>query len=192
MLFTSLDQLTQLFNTFEVSNNGGDPIDLQNSLDQLAHWLQVIQGKRQKVMVIGNGGSAAIASHIQTDLCNAIKIRGIVFNEPPLLSALSNDYGYPVAFERLVELWADPDDLLIAISSSGKSENILRAVGQAKQLGCQAITLSGFSAENPLRKLGDINYYVASHSYGLVEATHAVLAHLMTDWALEKIQGDHK
>lgn len=140
--------------------------------------------EKRKLMVIGNGGSAAIASHMQNDLCKAVGLRAIVFNESPLLTAYSNDHGYEVAFERLVELWAEPEDLLIAISSSGKSENILRAVRMALSKGCLVITFSGFQPDNPLRKMGDINFYVPAQTYGFVEIAHMALGHYLTDCAM--------
>ncbi len=140
--------------------------------------------KLGKAMVIGNGGSAAIASHLQNDLCNAVGIRALAFQEPPRLTAISNDRGYGGVFEEPVELWASDGDLLIAISSSGQSANILRAVKAAQARGCHIITLSGFSAHNPLRSLGNVNLYVASQEYGYVEAAHSVLAHFLTDCAM--------
>lgn len=135
-------------------------------------------------MLIGNGGSAAITSHMRNDLCKAIGIRAMVLNDPPLLTALSNDHGYTCAFERSVELWANSGDLLLAISSSGQSESILRAGQAAVAQGCQIITLSGFQADNPLRYMAHLNYYAPSQVYGYVELAHSVLAHLMTDRAL--------
>lgn len=138
----------------------------------------------KKVMIIGNGGSAAIASHIQNDLCKAVGVRAMVFNEPPLLTALSNDHGYNCVFEKPVELWSEPGDLLIAISSSGKSENILRAVQFSRKGGCQILTFSGFQPDNPLRQQGDLNFYVPSETYGLVEAAHLALTHFLTDLAM--------
>src|SRR5579871_4591131 len=126
-----------------------------------------------KILVIGNGGSAAIASHVQNDLCKAVGIPTLVFNEAPLLTALSNDLGYEVAFEQQVKMWANPTDLLIAISSSGKSANILRAVSMARNIGCPVISFSGFQADNPLRQMGTLNFYVASERYGYVEMIHS-------------------
>lgn len=87
-------------------------------------------------------------------------------------------------FERQVEWWAAPGDVLIAISSSGKSENILRAVAAAHARGCKTITMSGFGADNPLRKSGYLNFYVASPYYGYVELAHAALASYLTDCAV--------
>ena len=142
-------------------------------------------------MVIGNGGSAAIASHMQIDLCNAVGVRVMDFNHAPLLTALGNDHGYDCVFERPIELWADPDDLLVAISSSGQSDNIIRAVKAAAVRGCQIITLSGFNPENPLRSLGNVNFYTPSSVYGYVESTHSALSHYLTDYAM-LLRGEKK
>ena len=142
----------------------------------------------KKVLVIGNGGSAAIASHMQTDLCHSLGIRGLVFNEPPLLTALANDNGYENAFQRLVDLWGDSGDVLVAISSSGKSPNILNACAAARGRGLSLITYSGFGADNPLRTRGDVNFYVANAQYGPVESAHAVLVHHLTDGVLAHLR----
>lgn len=145
-----------------------------------------VHGK--KVLVIGNGGSAAIASHMQTDLCHSLGIRGLVFNEPPLLTALANDNGYENAFQRLVDLWGDSGDVLVAISSSGRSPNILNACAAARARGLGLITYSGFGADNPLRSKGDLNFYVANANYGPVESAHAVLVHHLTDQVLAHLR----
>ena len=137
-------------------------------------------------MIVGNGGSAAIASHIHNDLCKSVGMRALVFNETPLLTAFSNDLSYAVAFENLVNLWADNGDMLIAISSSGKSENIIRAAKAALVKGCAVITLSGFNNDNPLRQIGQMNYYVPSGEYGYVELIHSILTHYISDAATKK------
>ncbi|MDP3920154.1 MAG: SIS domain-containing protein [Candidatus Omnitrophota bacterium] len=139
---------------------------------------------QSKIMLVGNGGSAAIVSHMQNDLCDSVKARAMVFNEPPFLTAVSNDHGYATFFEDAVKLWAEPGDVLIAISSSGKSENILRAVRAARAKDSEVITLSGFDEKNPLRSLGDLNFYVPANEYGIVETAHGILCHYMSDAAL--------
>ena len=82
-----------------------------------------------------------------------------------------------------VRQWSQPGDLLITVSSSGGSENILRAATSARELGCRVITLTGFKPDNPSRKLGDLNFYVDSSEYGFVETAHAALTHFLTDQA---------
>ena len=108
-------------------------------------------------------------------------VRAIAFNDSSLLTCISNDYGYEHVFEKPVEMFVDPSDVLIAISSSGKSANILKAVEVAKSKGCFIITLSGFEANNPLRQQGHLNFYVPSKAYGFVEISHLIICHLFAD-----------
>jgi len=168
----------------QVTEGHGAELSLDEGTSRAVAIVLLVKASSGKVMVIGNGGSAAIASHMQNDLCQAVGVRAMVFTQAPSLTARANDYGYESVFERPVKLWADTDDLLVAISSSGKSENILRAVRSATSRGCQVITLSGFSADNPLRRLGDLNFYVPSPEYGYVESAHSVITHFLTDCAM--------
>lgn len=108
-------------------------------------------------------------------------MRAIAFNDACLLTCISNDFGYQYVFEKPIEMFAAVDDILVAISSSGRSENILRGVGAAKNKGCNIITMSGFDPDNPLRSTGNINFYVPSHSYGYVEISHLSLCHYIVD-----------
>ena len=135
------------------------------------------------IIFIGNGGSAAIASHMAIDYTKNGGIRAMAMNDGAALTCLSNDLGYENVFAKQLEMHAREGDLLVAISSSGSSENILRAVGAARDRGCAVITLSGFSSNNPLRQLGDLNLYVPSGEYGFVEVTHLSLCHAMLDLA---------
>jgi D-sedoheptulose 7-phosphate isomerase len=130
-----------------------------------------------KIYLLGNGGSAAVASHVVTDLCNGAKLRAGTLHEPSLLSCYSNDYGYEQAYALLVQRLCHPQDLLVAISSSGQSANILNAVASARNLGAGVITLSGFLPDNPLRQLGDINFWLDSSDYGAVEVGHLFILH---------------
>jgi D-sedoheptulose 7-phosphate isomerase len=132
-------------------------------------------------MIIGNGGSAGIAGHIAIDLLKNAGIPAMTFNDASSLTCLGNDLGYDAVFQKPVEVHARPDDVLIAISSSGRSKNILSAVLEAQEAGCFIVTLSGFDADNPLRSMGDLNVYVPSHSYGAVEITHLAICHCVVD-----------
>lgn len=178
-------QLGDLLSNMQATDGKGTALTLDEGTSKATDIILSVGKESKKVMVIGNGGSAAIASHMQNDLCKAAGMRAMVFNDVPLLTALANDHGYECVFERPVLLWAETGDLIIAISSSGKSNNILRAVRAAKKRGCQSITLSGFGADNPLRRLGDVNFYVPSPDYGFVETAHAALAHFLTDCAAQ-------
>jgi D-sedoheptulose 7-phosphate isomerase len=140
----------------------------------------------RKVIFIGNGGSAAIASHQAVDYWKNGGMRAIAFNDSSLLTCIANDYGFAEVFERPVAMFADPGDVLIAISSSGRSENIHRGTAAARAAGCAVITLSGFAPDNGLRALGDINFFVPSHSYAEVEISHLAVCHAMVDFLIAR------
>jgi D-sedoheptulose 7-phosphate isomerase len=164
-----------------VTDHEGRTFSSKDGISQVLDSLLHLQGK---AIIIGNGGSAAIASHLNNDLCNAVGVRSMVFNDPSQLTALSNDHGYNVVFERPTEMWGDAGDVFIAISSSGQSENILRATKAARKRGCHVFTFSGFEKKNPLRQLGHLNFYIPSTSYGEVEVAHMSLTHYVTDCAM--------
>lgn len=183
-------RLSELLLSTQVTSRDGANLSLDEGADQAVQMILSVKSTSGKIMLIGNGGSAAIVSHMQNDLCKGAGLRAMVFNEPPLLTAFANDHGYRYVFERPVVLWAGGGDVILAISSSGQSENILRAVQAASEQGCQAITFSGFSPDNPLRHLGDVNFYVSSDAYGYVEISHATLAHFLTDCAMVAVRGE--
>mgnify|MGYP001340853424 CR=1 FL=1 len=178
-----VEAVAALARKVEVTDSERAIVPLERAAHRAIDLILRLKDEGRKVLLIGNGGSAAIASHTHNDLCKAVGVRAMVFVESPLLTALSNDHGYDCVFERPVELWAAAGDLMIAISSSGRSENILRAVRVSRGRGCGIITFSGFQTDNPLRRLGDLNFYVPSPVYGHVELVHSVLAHFLTDYA---------
>ncbi|MDQ3068399.1 MAG: SIS domain-containing protein [Acidobacteriota bacterium] len=141
-------------------------------LDRLCTTLGSVPGARRKVIVAGNGGSAAIASHVSVDLTKALAIRAISFNEADLITCFGNDYGYDQWLAKAIEAYADPGDVAVLISSSGQSPNIVNAARAAKVLGLTVVTLSGFDAANPLRTLGDQNLWTDSRNYNVVESVH--------------------
>jgi D-sedoheptulose 7-phosphate isomerase len=181
-------RLQTLLEEAQATGPAGEALDQDRAMAAGRDLILGVLENRRKVMVVGNGGSAAIASHLQTDLIHSLKVRALIFTEPSVLTAQANDHGYATAFSNLTELWAEPGDLMIAISSSGKSENILGACRAARNLGARIITFSGFAPGNPLRGLGDLNFHVASPDYGQVESSHAVLIHHLTDLVLAALR----
>lgn len=137
---------------------------------------QIIKTHRhgKKLLIVGNGGSAAMASHLSVDFLKVTGIRAMNFNEADLITCFSNDYGYEHWVERAFEAYADPGDLAIIISSSGQSPNMINAAKKAADMKLGIITVSGFTQNNPLRKLGDINLWVDSSAYNIVEMTHHI------------------
>jgi len=127
-----------------------------------------------KIIFIGNGGSAAMSSHLSIDLTKAANIRAINFNEADLLTCFANDYGYEHWVARALEFYADKNDVVVLISTSGKSQNIINGAAQARNMGLSIITLSGFDSKNPLRELGQVNFWCDSDAYNVVEMTHHV------------------
>ena len=129
--------------------------------------------KNRKVLIFGNGGSAAISSHVSIDLTKNTKIKVHNFNEADLLTCFSNDYGYEKWVEKTIEFYADQGDVVILISSSGKSMNMVNACAAAKNKKIsKVITLTGHEKNNPLSQLGDINLWINSKAYNFIENTH--------------------
>lgn len=131
--------------------------------------------------LIGNGGSAAIASHMAIDFFNRGGIRTVNPPDAAALTCLGNDFGFDQVYARQIEGRFDPGDLLIAISSSGRSPDILNAVAAARGLSGTVITLSGFEAANPLSSMGDLNFHVPSDDYGPVELAHLAILTAILD-----------
>lgn len=175
--------LARMFDQVEVTGARGAPLSIDEGIARAVDFVVSLKDGG-KALLIGNGGSAAIASHMQNDLCKAVGVRAMVFSEAPLLMALANDEGYHTVFHRPVGMWAEPNDLLIAVSSSGESENIVTAASLASEKGCRLITFSGFKPANRLRQFGHVNVYVPSLAYGYVEMTHQVIGHCITDIAV--------
>jgi len=162
------------------------PISVDRAIGNIVARLVTNIRMGKKLMAIGNGGSAAIAIHALTDYANAGGLKTVDFNSPAMLTCMANDYGYENVFARPVELFAKEDDILFAISSSGKSPNILKACEEARFRECYIVTFSGFKPDNPLRKLGNINFYVPSTHYGFVELAHQTLIHCILDFFVER------
>lgn len=141
---------------------------------------------KNKVIVVGNGGSAAMASHVTVDLTKVAEVKAINFNEADLITCFANDYGYENWVTKALEFYSNPGDILILISSSGMSKNIINAANSGKNLGLKVITLSGFSKKNNLRSKGVINLWVDSSEYNIVEMTHHVWLLSIVDFIVKK------
>ena len=128
--------------------------------------------KGGKVIIVGNGGSAAIASHVSVDLTKNARIRSVNFNESDLITCFANDYGYERWVEKSVDFYADKKDTLVLISSSGKSMNMINACKTAKRKKIKVISLTGHSKNNPLSKISDLSLWINSKAYNYIENTH--------------------
>ena len=166
--------------------------DLRNLLlfeDQILKNLLLVREKilklklnNKKILIFGNGGSASISSHFSTDMTKFAKIRCLNFNEANLITCFANDYGYENWAAKSIDFYGEKGDILIAISSSGRSKNIINACKAAKRKKFSFIvTLSGFKKNNPLSKIGDMNFWIKSDIYNYVENVHQILLLSLVD-----------
>jgi len=165
----------------EITDIFGSILKFNNGIDLSVKMLLEIQNKNHRIYIVGNGGSAAIASHTAIDLLKNGNIPATSFNDASLLTCISNDLGYDEVFSKPIEMLAREGDLVICISSSGNSNNIVKAANTAKIKDCSVITLSGFTPVNKLRPLGNINFFVPSFSYGFLEIIHQYILHCILD-----------
>jgi D-sedoheptulose 7-phosphate isomerase len=143
-------------------------------LERLAVLFTQAQERKGKVILVGNGGSASIASHVAVDLTKVGGIRAVTFNDDNLLTCFANDYGYEHWVEKALEFYAEAEDVAVLISSSGRSPNIVNGAALARTRRLRVVTMSGFDADNPLRASGELNFWADSRSYNIVEMTHHI------------------
>jgi D-sedoheptulose 7-phosphate isomerase len=178
------DTLGRLLLATACTDRSGRTISLSDAYDWAMHLALRTHAQGNKLMFIGNGGSAAIASHMAADFTKTGNIRTVAFNDSSMLTCLGNDLGYENVFAKQIEMHARQGDMLVAVSSSGRSANILKGVAAARTMGCAVLTLSGFLSDNPLRRLGDVNMWVNTSEYGFVEIAHLALCHAILDMAM--------
>lgn len=178
MFSNRFQELASITSSCSYTTHNGSSITESEALQE---FFKKISSTKGIIYVIGNGGSAGIASHFSNDLMKALKISSQTLYDSNLMTCLSNDIGYEHVFSYPLERLLKAEDLLVAISSSGKSPNILKAVEVATNKNIPVITLSGFLQDNPLRKLGHLNFWINACDYGLVEIAHFFFLHSIID-----------
>jgi len=151
-----------------------------DAVDRVISSAHEVRRRNGRVFFIGNGGSAAIASHMAIDWLNKGKFAAMAFNDGAALTCLGNDYGYHHVFNNQLRAHCRDGDMVFAISSSGNSQSIIVPALMAKGTAT-VVTLTGFAPDNMLRSMGDINFYVPSQSYGVVETAHLAILHAILD-----------
>ena len=141
-----------------------------------------------KIIFVGNGASASLASHAATDLTKQGKIKSIALNDHNLITALSNDYGYEKWVEKALSYYSSENDMLVLISVSGESPNLINAANYAKKNSLITLSLTGFGKENTLRSLTDYSLWVECKSYNIVESIHTIWITLIIDLIIGKSQ----
>ena len=176
---------SKYFSTIKASLDSVDVFQLE----KVANLIAKANTSSNKIIIVGNGGSASIASHLTVDFINAAKIKAINFNESSIITCFSNDYGYENWVAKALDCYAGAGDVVILISSSGQSNNMLIGANKAKSINANIITLSGFLEDNPLRKLGFVNLWVDSKEYNIVEMTHHIWLLAIVDYIIVKNKG---
>ena len=160
-------------------------LDYESASDAI-ELIKSLKKTNNKIMIAGNGGSAAMASHVCVDFTKVAKIRATNFNEADLITCFSNDYGYENWVEMALKSYSDSSDMVILISSSGSSKNIINGANEALSMKLPLITFSGFSSDNLLRKLGHINFWVDSSTYNIVESVHQMWMLSVIDYLIQE------
>ena len=186
MTWTSnISHLTKCLNVLSVRNIRGREIHADEAFSQWIDKLLCIRREGKTVFLIGNGASSSMASHMAADLGKNARIRSEVLTDPALITAVGNDCGFEEAFAEPLRWRMTAGDMLVAISSSGQSPNILAAVSLAMSMSAYVVTLSAMKANNGLRGYGDLRFYVPAKTYGSAETSHAAVLHYWVDEAIE-------
>ena len=180
-LFDTLQSI--VFSTFD-----GLILQHEEGFSQLESILLEVEARRKSVYCIGNGASATICSHFAADINKNAGVRAHVFTDAALLTAVSNDISFERVYAEILRLQARSGDMLLTVSSSGNSQNILEAITEAKQMGIVIVTLSAMSPANASRTLGDINIYAPAATYGLAESAHTCILHHVIDRSIAALR----
>lgn len=175
-----IEKVIHVLRNIDIST-GSEIENYEAGMNHIIEILKLCKERRNALYIIGNGGSAGIAQHMTADFLKNGGFRTYSMFGQPTITCISNDLTYEYVFCKQLELLANTDDLLIAISSSGESENIIKAVKTMRNMGGRVITLTGFKPDNRLRKMGEINVYVPSDEYGMVESLHNLVLQQMVD-----------
>ena len=178
-----LNEFSISLKDFKVEGKDNNKIKQTDGLDLAVDFIRNLIIENKNLFIIGNGGSSGIASHAANDFINMCGLKCQTFHDISILTCMTNDYGYDVTYQKLLENFANENDCLIAISSSGNSVNIINATEKFRKINSKGkiITLSGFSKVNKLRGKGDLNFWIDSNSYGIVEIAHQFILHFFAD-----------
>ena len=174
-------ELKACLDSLSVWDATGNTVEPEMGFSRLREVTLQLRKNGNTIFFIGNGASASMASHISADLAKNAHLNTQVFTDLSLITALANDLCYEEVFAEPLRWQGKKGDMLVAISSSGRSPNILRASQEARNLGVTVVTLSAMKPDNPLRTMGSLNFYVPAATYGLAETSHAAILHFWVD-----------
>ncbi|MGD0576784.1 MAG: SIS domain-containing protein [Candidatus Staskawiczbacteria bacterium] len=172
--------------------------DLLNKTEKIANLLEETKNKKNRIFIMGNGGSGSTASHFAEDLSkgtiveDSLRFKAIsLADSMPAILAWANDSGYENIFVEQLKIFMEPDDVVIGISGSGNSKNVIKAIDYANQKGGITIGFSGYDG-GELIKRAKINIHVPSFNMQRVEDVHMMVTHLLMSLLLEKEKQNFK
>ena len=160
--------------------------ELDKTFDAFKELAIGIKNNKNKLIFAGNGASASISAHAAVDFTKQAGVRSITFNEANIITCFSNDYGYDKWIATALDFYANDGDVLVLISVSGESPSVIEAAQRAKEAGLKVVTFSGRSPENSLKALGDVNFWVDSNAYNIVECIHMMWITTVIDSVIGK------
>ncbi|MEW6264296.1 MAG: SIS domain-containing protein [Thermodesulfobacteriota bacterium] len=175
------DELRQILGRLEATESSGRHLDPDEALNTWRDLTLEVRASGRTIYLIGNGASASMASHVAADLAKNARVHTEVFTDLSLLTAIGNDLSFEEVFAEPLRRRMKQAEMLVTISSSGDSPNVIKAAREAIRLGGQVITLSAMKPENKSRSLGRLNFYVPAQTYGWAETCHAAILHFWVD-----------
>ena len=176
-----MQDIGELLSALSCTTPGGKTLAPDAGFKEWKRAAEACRIAQRAIYLIGNGASASMASHFAADLAKNAHLHTEVFSDLSLVTAIANDLGYENVFSEPLSRRAVSGDMLVAISSSGRSPNVLKAVAVARKQKLMVVTLSGMKDSNPLRAAGDLNFYVPAQSYGYAETCHSSILHHWMD-----------
>lgn len=141
---------------------------------QMASMMEGVRQRGGKIIMAGNGGSAAMSSHVAVDFTKQTGIPTVTFNDVSLVTCFANDFGYEHWLSKAIHRFGNPGDLVVLISCSGTSPNMANGAVAAKEKGCELITLTGFEENNPVSMHADLKFWINSRAYNVIECVHQI------------------
>jgi len=160
--------------------------DIEKKFQEFKKLALKVKSNKSKLIFAGNGASASISSHGAVDFTKQAGVRSITFSDANMITAFSNDYGYDNWMVKALDFYSNPGDALVLTSVSGESPSVVLAAQRAKEVGIKVVTFSGRSSNNSLRGLGDINFWVDSNAYNIVECIHMMWLTTVIDAVIGK------
>lgn len=179
--YNYIDSLYESMQSIGITSKDGNVFELNEGLLKLCEYSKKIKNNKKIKYLCGNGASASVCNHMALDWSKNGGVKTFSFSDSVLFTAIVNDLGAENMFSSPLGFYANSGDLLITISSSGNSKNVIQAISKAREMDMHVITLSGLKPDNESRSLGDLNIYVPAKTYGMVESAHAIIMHAWLD-----------